>query len=121
MPTRSDPNVDYVMLGCPHAALEQLRKPRGCSTARRSSANCALWIFTSRAVKSQAREDGYHVKALSDAGARAADRHLLGLCAGGAAGHEGRGARLAKQAHYLPAILGVQAWFGSTRDCINAA
>jgi len=27
----------------------------------------------------------------------------------------------AKQAHYLPAILGVQAWFGSTRDCINAA
>jgi predicted aconitase len=27
----------------------------------------------------------------------------------------------AKQAHYLPAILGVQAWFGSTRDCIEAA
>jgi hypothetical protein len=27
----------------------------------------------------------------------------------------------AKQAHYLPAILGVQAWFGSTRDCIQAA
>jgi hypothetical protein len=27
----------------------------------------------------------------------------------------------AKQAHYLPAILGVQAWFGSTADCIDAA
>ena len=27
----------------------------------------------------------------------------------------------AKQAHYLPAILGVQAWFGSTSDCIRAA
>ena len=27
----------------------------------------------------------------------------------------------AKQAHYLPAILGIQAWFGSTRDCIDAA
>jgi predicted aconitase len=27
----------------------------------------------------------------------------------------------AKQAHYLPAILGVQAWFGSTADCVNAA
>ena len=27
----------------------------------------------------------------------------------------------AKQAHYLPAILGLQAWFGSTRDCIDAA
>jgi len=27
----------------------------------------------------------------------------------------------AKQAHYLPAIMGVQCWFGSTQDCINAA
>ncbi|MNK67515.1 hypothetical protein D3C87_868530 [compost metagenome] len=27
----------------------------------------------------------------------------------------------AKQAHYLPAILGVQAWFGSTAECVDAA
>ena len=27
----------------------------------------------------------------------------------------------AKQAHYLPAILGVQAWFGTTSQCIDAA
>jgi predicted aconitase len=27
----------------------------------------------------------------------------------------------AKQAHYLPAIMGVQAWFGTTADCIDAA
>jgi hypothetical protein len=27
----------------------------------------------------------------------------------------------AKQTHYLPAILGVQAWFGSTADCVEAA
>ena len=27
----------------------------------------------------------------------------------------------AKQTHYLPAILGIQAWFGSTTDCIHAA
>ena len=27
----------------------------------------------------------------------------------------------AKQTHYLPAIMGIQAWFGSTRDCIDAA
>jgi predicted aconitase len=27
----------------------------------------------------------------------------------------------AKQAHYLPAILGVQAWFGTTAQCIDAA
>jgi predicted aconitase len=27
----------------------------------------------------------------------------------------------AKQVHYLPAIMGIQAWFGSTTDCIDAA
>ena len=37
-----------------------------------------------------------------------------------------KGARVAaldsaKQAHYLPAILGVQAWFGSAAECIDAA
>lgn len=27
----------------------------------------------------------------------------------------------AKQAHYLPAIMGIQAWFGTTADCVQAA
>jgi predicted aconitase len=27
----------------------------------------------------------------------------------------------AKQAHYLPAIMGVQGWFGSVRTCVTAA
>jgi hypothetical protein len=26
-----------------------------------------------------------------------------------------------KQAHYLPAIMGIQGWFGTTAQCINAA
>jgi predicted aconitase len=27
----------------------------------------------------------------------------------------------AKQAHYLPAIVGIQGWFGSTAQCVDAA
>jgi predicted aconitase len=27
----------------------------------------------------------------------------------------------AKQAHYLPAILGIEAWFGTLDECVNAA
>ena len=27
----------------------------------------------------------------------------------------------AKQAHYLPAIMGIQTWFGTTADCVQAA
>ena len=50
----SDPNVDFVMLGCPHAAIEQLREAARLLDGKKVSANCSLWIFTSRAVKSQA-------------------------------------------------------------------
>jgi predicted aconitase len=27
----------------------------------------------------------------------------------------------AKQVHYLPAIMGIEAWFGSTAECVQAA
>jgi len=27
----------------------------------------------------------------------------------------------AKQTHYLPAIMGIEVWFGTTEDCIRAA
>jgi predicted aconitase len=27
----------------------------------------------------------------------------------------------AKQAHYLPAIVGLPVWFGSVKDCVEAA
>jgi hypothetical protein len=27
----------------------------------------------------------------------------------------------AKQVHYLPAILGIEAWFGTLEECVDAA
>src|SRR5712671_8102273 len=53
-----DSNVDYVMLGCPHAALEQIEEAARLLEGRRISVNSALWIFTSRAVKELALERG---------------------------------------------------------------
>ena len=52
-----DPDVDYVMLGCPHAALEQIEEACRLLAGRRISANTRLWIFTSRAVKRAATSD----------------------------------------------------------------
>ncbi|HEY8508216.1 MAG TPA: aconitase X, partial [Steroidobacteraceae bacterium] len=50
----SDPNVDYVMLGCPHAALEQIQEICQLLEGKRISPNVRLWIFTSRAVRAVA-------------------------------------------------------------------
>ena len=115
-----DPNVDYVMLGCPHAALEQIEEACRLLDGRRISANSALWIFTSRAVKEQAQARG-----LTDIIAKAGGIVMTDTCSAFAQaippGTKVAALDSAKQAHYLPAIMNIQAWFGSTRDCINAA
>jgi predicted aconitase len=116
----SDPNVDYVMLGCPHAALEQLKEAAELLAGRRVSGNCHLWIFTSRAVDSQARQLGY-VQAIDKAGGVVLTDTCSAFAQAIPPGTKVAALDSAKQAHYLPAILGVQAWFGSTRDCIEAA
>ena len=48
------------MLGCPHAALEQLREAAALLDGRRISGNTRLWIFTSRAVREEADRGRLH-------------------------------------------------------------
>ena len=118
--TARDTAVDYVMLGCPHAALEQLREAAALLDGKKISANTALWIFTSRAVREAADRAGYTAIIASAGGVVMTD-----TCSAFAQaippGTKVAALDSAKQAHYLPAILGIQAWFGSTLDCIQAA
>ena len=97
-----DPNVDYVMLGCPHAALEQIQEACRLLAGRKISANCRLWIFTSRVVREAADRRRLITKIIRDAGGPRADGHVLGDRPSAAAGNEGRGARL-REASPLPA------------------
>jgi predicted aconitase len=115
-----DPNVDYVMLGCPHAALEQIEEACRLLAGRRISVNSNLWIFTSRAVREQADALGYS-KTISDAGGVVMTDTCSAFAQAIPPGTKVAALDSAKQAHYLPAIMNIQAWFGSTADCINAA
>ena len=113
-------DVDYVMLGCPHAALEQIEEACRLLQDRRISPHCNLWIFTSRSVRALADRKGY-----TDIIRKAGGHLITDTCSaiGQALPPGTKVAALdsAKQAHYLPAIMGIEAWFGSTRDCIEAA
>ena len=115
-----DPNVDYVMLGCPHAALEQIEEACRLLDGRRISDNCRLWIFTSRAVKRQSDRAGY-TKTILDAGGHVLTDTCSAIGQALPPGTKVAALDSAKQVHYLPAIMGIQAWFGSTSDCIDAA
>ncbi|WP_018438086.1 aconitase X [Paraburkholderia atlantica] len=118
--TAKDAQVDFVMLGCPHYSIEQIWEVCQLLEGRRIGANTELWIFTARATRQLADQAGY-TKLIEDAGGVL----MTDTCS--AIGRVmPKGTRVvaldsAKQAHYLPAIMGVQAWFGTTADCIEAA
>ena len=116
----TSPDVDYVMLGCPHAALEQIEEAARLLDGRKISANSNLWIFTSRIVKAQADAKGL-TRAITDAGALVMTDTCSAIGQTMPKGTKVVALDSAKQAHYLPAIMGIEAWFGTTADCINAA
>jgi hypothetical protein len=116
----SDPNVDYVMLGCPHFSIEQMWEVATMLEGKKIHSGCNMWIFTSRSVKTVADNNGY-TKAIQDAGARVMTDTCSAISQAVPKGTKVVALDSAKQAHYLPAIMGIEAWFGTTRDCINAA
>ena len=116
----SDPNVDYVMLGCPHYSLDQIRDACRLLEGKKISPNCNLWIFTSRLVRAAADKEGY-TKIITDAGGHLLTDTCSAIGQAIPPGTKVAALDSAKQTHYLPAFMGIEAWFGSTKDCINAA
>lgn len=112
--------IDYVMLGCPHYTIDQIRDAARLIEGRKVHANSALWIFTPRQVKALADRNGY-TAIIEAAGGVIMGDSCSAMSRAVPPGTQAVALDSAKQAHYLPAILGVQAWFGTTAECIDAA
>jgi hypothetical protein len=115
-----DRNVDFVMLGCPHDSIEQVWQAARLLEGNRLHPSTELWIHTPRALRELADRSGY-TKIVEEAGG-----HILSDSCPAISGLMPKGTKVvatdsAKQAHYLPAITGVQTWFGSLEDCVQAA
>jgi predicted aconitase len=113
-------DVDFVMLGCPHYSIEQIWEACRLLEGKRVHENTSLWIFTPRAIKQLADQNGY-TRIITDAGG-----HLMSDTCSAMGRLLPKGTRVAavdsaKQAHYLPAIMGIECWFGDTAECIDAA
>ncbi len=116
----SSTDVDYVMLGCPHYSIEQIAEAARLLEGRKVSANCHLWIFTSRAVKTTAEASGY-TEILKAAGAKLMTDTCSAISQAVPPGTKVAALDSAKQVHYLPAMLGIEGWYGTTAECIDAA
>ncbi|HZB29672.1 MAG TPA: aconitase X catalytic domain-containing protein [Streptosporangiaceae bacterium] len=113
-------DVDFVLLGCPHASLDQVRQAARALDGRRLASGTQLWMMVPRALKAMADRSGY-TEVIERSGARVLGDSCPAMSRAAPPGTRVFATDSAKQAHYLPAILGIEAWFGSLDDCVDAA
>lgn len=113
-------DVDFVLLGCPHASIEQVWRAAKALEGRRLADGVELWVMAPRALKVMADRSGY-TEVIERAGGRILSDSCPAMSRTAPAGTRVFATDSAKQAHYLPAILGIEAWFGTLEDCIDAA
>jgi predicted aconitase len=118
--TARDREIQFVMLGCPHYSLEQIRDACRLLEGRRIHPDVSLWIFTPRAIRSLADRSGY-TRIIEEAGGKLMSDTCSAMSRAIPPGTRVAAFDSVKQAHYLPAIMGIQGWFGTTADCIEAA
>jgi hypothetical protein len=112
--------VDFVMLGCPHYSMDQLWSLCRLLDGHRVKDGVAFWVFVPQALRDVAERNGFK-KILEDAGAVLMRDTCPALGRFTPKGATVMATDSAKQAHYLPNLTGIQAWFGSTEECVQAA
>ena len=112
--------MDFVLLGCPHASVDQIRQTATALDGRRLSPGTQLWLMVPRALKDVADRSGY-TAAIERAGGKVLADSCPAMSRAAPAGTRVFATDSAKQAHYLPAILGIEAWFGTLEECVDAA
>ncbi len=116
----SSTDVDFVLLGCPHASLDQIAEIAFLLEGRTLHADTELWIMTPRALRTMADRNGY-TEIIRRAGGRLLTDSCPAMSKAAPEGTRVFATDSAKQAHYLPAILGIEAWFGTLAECVDAA
>jgi predicted aconitase len=116
----TSPDVDFVLLGCPHASVDQIRDAARALDGKRLHSGTQLWIMAPRALKDVADRSGY-TAVIAAAGGKILVDSCPAMSRSAPVGTKVFATDSAKQAHYLPAILGIEAWFGTLQDCIDAA
>ncbi|SDL95156.1 hypothetical protein SAMN05421874_13376 [Nonomuraea maritima] len=113
-------DVDFILLGCPHASLDQVARVARALDGRRLNPGTELWIMLPRALRVVAERNGY-TESIRRAGGRVLTDSCPAMSRSAPEGTRVFATDSAKQAHYLPAILGIEAWFGTLEDCVDAA
>lgn len=116
----SDADVDFVLLGCPHASLEQLQIAAGMLEGKRIHSETDLWIMLPRDLLLQAEQSGI-AKIIRASGSRILTDSCPAMSRIAPEGTRVFATDSAKQVNYLPGMLGIEGWLGTTQQCVDAA
>ena len=112
--------VDYVALGCPHLSLNQVRRIADLLRGKKIKEGVTFWAHTNMAVKGMAKELGY-LKTIEEAGGILTQDLCTVLSIPEALGFKTLATHSAKMAFYGAGGNGLNVWYGSEEDCIEAA
>ncbi|MEV7649140.1 aconitase X catalytic domain-containing protein [Arthrobacter sp. NPDC089319] len=113
-------DVDFILLGCPHASIEQLEVVGSLLAGKRVHADARVWIMVPRDLRRIADERGL-TQQIRGAGASILTDSCPAMSRVAPEGTKVFATDSVKQANYLPGMLGIEGWLGTTEDCINAA
>ncbi|RJP23881.1 MAG: DUF521 domain-containing protein [Candidatus Abyssobacteria bacterium SURF_5] len=114
------PEVDIVMLGCPHATLTEIVEAAHLLDGRKVSPNTQFWVCTTESIRAYAEKLGYD-KMISDAGGKIMADTCPCISQIEMARNKRYMTNSVKQAYYAPGQIGAQVHFANTRDCVEAA
>lgn len=113
-------DVDFVMFGCPHNSIQQIKEICDLLEGKHIKDGSSMWILVPRAIKDLATRNGY-TKIITDFGGVLMSDTCPALGHLMPKGTKVMATNSAKQAHYLPSMMGIEAWYGTTEECVNAA
>jgi hypothetical protein len=116
----ASPDVDIVMIGCPHATLTEIVEVAHLVEGKRISPNTQLWVCTTHSIRSYAEKLGYD-KMIADAGGKIMADTCPCISQIEMARNKKYMTNSVKQAYYAPGQLGAQVHFANTLDCVEAA
>lgn len=113
-------NIDFVAIGCPHCSLNQVREVAEMVNGKKVADGMTFWIHTNIPIKQMAIEMGY-ANMIEEAGGVLTQDLCVVLSNPEVLGLKSLATNSPKMAFYAPGGNGMDVWYGSTEQCINAA
>jgi len=121
--TKIEPEkVDLVVLGCPHASIDQIKNYAGAFSGKKVKNKVETWILTSNIVKKYAENVGY-AKILESTGVRLVSNTCPSIMPRDffkSRGYSALATDSSKMAYYASAVQNVLCYYGSLEKFIDA-